>query len=121
MIEGKRCAFCKGKAGAPSSDLGTLLGPLASEGGREDDVFVHRLCALWSPEVPTLPATSAAMLAAHPFRLVVQLPYPLAPACDIASRFASGSLAGKEIGMVTATDAQVKGLYCCCGCISCSV
>ena len=42
--DGQRCAFCD----EPADDavLGPLLGPVG-----DTDYFVHRPCALWSPEV----------------------------------------------------------------------
>lgn len=43
------CALCGGGAGAAGGHLGPLLGPVpGAVGGR---AFVHRECALWSPEV----------------------------------------------------------------------
>eukprot|EP00983_Pelagomonas_calceolata_P101313 1158685-Pelagomonas_calceolata.AAC.3 len=43
----KPCALCAQDERAPS--LGPMLGPLSGPGG--ETCYVHRLCALWSPEV----------------------------------------------------------------------
>ena len=43
------CCLCGGGDGA-SATLGPLLGPVVLNKLR-DTAFIHRLCALWSPEV----------------------------------------------------------------------
>lgn len=45
-----RCVFCNEGAGARDASLGDLMGPVGhtAEG---DPIHMHRLCALWSPEV----------------------------------------------------------------------
>ncbi|KAK9853642.1 hypothetical protein WJX84_007609, partial [Apatococcus fuscideae] len=49
-IPGPICRFCKGPAESHGQrPFGYMLGPLQLSNGRE--VFVHRACALWSPEV----------------------------------------------------------------------
>jgi hypothetical protein len=44
------CALC-GLKGQEAEKLGVLLGPLADGKGSGQELYVHRLCALWSPEV----------------------------------------------------------------------
>lgn len=52
----ERCEFCNEGAEARIESLGDLIGPVGhhSNGGA---IFVHRLCALWSPEVHLVPIT----------------------------------------------------------------
>lgn len=46
----KACALCAQPAAA-AVNLGPLLGPVREErGGGVDELYVHRLCALWSSE-----------------------------------------------------------------------
>jgi hypothetical protein len=44
------CAFCNGAADASSTKLGEMLGPIG-HAASGDPIYVHRQCALWSPEV----------------------------------------------------------------------
>eukprot|EP00884_Botryococcus_braunii_P015398 jgi/Botrbrau1/2541/Bobra.0079s0028.1 len=50
MWDEKRCAFCKGTSADATHALGVLIGPIAGDTTR-DELFVHRMCALWSAEV----------------------------------------------------------------------
>ncbi len=54
------CALCSQPAAA-AVNLGPLLGPIRdAKNPAADELFVHRLCALWSPEVSTLRVTALA-------------------------------------------------------------
>lgn len=47
----RSCAFCAQPAAA-ATNLGPLLGPIRdSKNSAADDLYAHRLCALWSSEV----------------------------------------------------------------------
>ena len=47
----RSCALCAAPAAA-AVNLGPLLGPIRdSKSNTADDLFVHRICAVWSPEV----------------------------------------------------------------------
>jgi len=50
MWPDKACSLC-GPKGQGAEKLGPLLGPLADAKGGGQELYVHRLCALWSPEV----------------------------------------------------------------------
>jgi hypothetical protein len=44
------CGFCGGAANAGGAKLGEMLGPIGHTQSGEP-IYVHRQCALWSPEV----------------------------------------------------------------------
>lgn len=47
----RHCALC-GQPPAAAVNLGPLLGPVReARGGTTEELWVHRLCALWSSEV----------------------------------------------------------------------
>lgn len=47
----RSCAFCSQPAAA-AVNLGPLLGPIRdSKSASGEELFAHRLCAVWSPEV----------------------------------------------------------------------
>lgn len=50
MTSAVSCAFCNGAADAGSNNLGEMLGPIGHTPSG-DSIYVHRQCALWSPEV----------------------------------------------------------------------
>lgn len=45
------CAFCGHDAAFSGGCLGPLLGPVATDQQTGKEYHVHRLCAVWSPEV----------------------------------------------------------------------
>ncbi|CAK0741288.1 hypothetical protein CVIRNUC_001313 [Coccomyxa viridis] len=45
------CAFCGHDAAFSGGCLGPLLGPVATDQQTGSEYYVHRLCAVWSPEV----------------------------------------------------------------------
>ncbi len=52
-MDGRACALCGGFAHAHGGVLGALVGPFntGSASAAASTCFVHRLCALWAPEV----------------------------------------------------------------------
>jgi hypothetical protein len=50
MTVAMNCGFCGVAANGGSASLGEMLGPLGQTHSG-DPIYVHRQCALWSPEV----------------------------------------------------------------------
>ena len=72
----RSCAFC-GQPPDCGVNLGPMLGPIRDiKSGSDEDLYVHRLCALWSPKVrapPHPPAVTAAAGCRCPSLLAEQL------------------------------------------------
>ncbi len=46
-----KCEFCNETAESGDGSLGEMLGPIGHSNSTGEPIFVHRQCALWSPEV----------------------------------------------------------------------
>ena len=53
----RQCSLCGQKDTAEINQLGQLLGPVGN------DLWVHRECAIWSPEVGSAPRAARMQLA----------------------------------------------------------
>ncbi len=62
----KACALC-GQPPVAAINLGPLLGPIREvRGGGTEELYVHRLCAVWSAEVRCCSAGAGVALACGP-------------------------------------------------------